>query len=897
MPVEWMVEILNTNDDSERSGMGIIVSFWKVVTCSHIVNDALGRDTDCCDEPDQHASIKIKLSGNASPIAMKVHKWTPPDPKQGSNEPYDIAVLKPADKKTQFKKPFATLIHHHTIEEDANNNISISGYSSRYPQDEATVKYTKANANDGKLAELIAIEPKPNEIKRIDSGYSGAPAHLGLEVIGMVRGIRDDDDQTVAYCLPSKSIASVCDDIDIKISFSDNYAHIIRVNDRLEELSKSNSFDVQAVVVENNNSILDIWSKDTKEEYGGNTLKPSSFLRDSRCKFLLLQAPGGAGKTSFLLKLFNSAIKYGTMPFYLDLSHPLQNGVQTNINPATGKYLFDTFAVGGAKYSDLKGLPKKADKLMIVDGLNEAKDDFNNIKGALEDLRAKFNNSCRIVLADRMTEKKDLNGFQIATILPLSKIEIKKHIPVIGKGSKKASGVKSDLRLLSAPFFLDIYVNKKIQDNSRIGMLEHYFTDKKICGIKPEQLKSLSKIAYDAYAKSGSIEIDKTWWESKLNNIGLNNNLQLIKPGVVCLRQKRNKIVFRHQLWHDFLVGYYIAGQIGKWQPKMFDIATIGKRSYEALEFAGEALNGRDFIDYLIEVYDWSWRAVLGILKRLETFKPKRDKNLIYLKEAYYATLAEKRFDHYEHTSGTFSDCAEFFRSKIQINYGGHEQLDGLVSDVETKFQPKGNSYMKKLLSDWEKIFVGKNHTSETLFDHLWDNPFLAWTAANVLRRGKVDDDLFHKLIGAYKALLNSHFCHRNVGARWRIVHILGRSENKVNLEFLQEVVKNDKEDKYVRFGAARSLVESVSLQEENQVRKDALSLLAGSIEDINEPIVVQELRRTAFFSKESLTPKNWPSNYLPVLKAGKIYFMKDKTEENKWSDQIKRINGIMLPN
>ncbi len=378
----------------------------------------------------------------------------------------------------------------------------------------------------------------------------------------------------------------------------------------------------------------------------------------------------------------------------------------------------------------------------------------------------------------------------------------------------------------------------------------------------------------------------------------------LQQSGITYVRDETDGKVcmFRHQILHDFLVCRHLA-RIDKedWQPWIFEVATLEKKSFEALEFSAEFLEGIDADEFLIEVYDWSWQAVFGIMMRLESLQSSSGEFFTpLLTEAFYSTLSEKKFDHFEHTSKNIQERILMFKSKIGIDYKRLENFEELISEVNDKYTPP-DCESRHLLEKWKNIFIINDEFSKDYIKYLWDNPLIAWTAANVFRRKAVKDKLFNRLVELYDAISSvCSDCPRSLSTRWRIVHILGRYPEEKNLSFLMKIVFNSKENKNVRFGAVRSLIEATSLINDEQMRADTLKYIACNLNSINEKIVVQELRRTAFFRLQENIPDNWRENYIPILQSCKKYFENDGNEEEtkRCLEQIDRLEneGKVVP-
>ena len=60
-------------------GMGILVDRDTVITCAHVVNEALGRESDVAERPKDDARIDIYFPFSSDDRKGKVRDWFPPE--------------------------------------------------------------------------------------------------------------------------------------------------------------------------------------------------------------------------------------------------------------------------------------------------------------------------------------------------------------------------------------------------------------------------------------------------------------------------------------------------------------------------------------------------------------------------------------------------------------------------------------------------------------------------------------------------------------------------------------------------------------------------------------------------------------------------------------------------
>ena len=664
----------------------------------------------------------------------------------------------------------------------------------------------------------------------------------------------------------------------------------------LKTFSSRKSYDIRLSFVDSINEIPLHWN--LKRDYEMEALKSQDLLSDSyENNQILIQAPGGFGKTSFLIDLLEQAKNSNYFPFYLDLSRSIDVS-NTDINgsvPHWEKKLFSAFSLAGI-FEDIKELANEYKILIIADGLNECKLDYNETLTFLNQIELNLGKGL-LVVSDRMLEKQNLYDYKMATILPLSRTVISTNMK---------TDIKDDtfLRLLSMPFFLDLYNSYENKSHcaeaipkNRIQMIEDYF--KEIGKINNTEFELLGKCALTAYEKSESTEFDNQDWETCLGKEGNDIADRLQQAGITYTieRDDGTKCMFRHQILHDFLVGRYLyAMGHSFWRPEIFESATFGK-SFEVLEFTAEYLPENDADTFLIEVYDWSWIAVINIINRLQSIIPSEKISFSpLLAEAFCATLAEKQFDHFEHSSERIKNRLASFKSTFDIDYLNYRDITSLLKEIYSKLSPQ-LSEDDSIINLWINVFCCQSLgtvESNKFFSFLWGDPLLAWTTANVFKRQFLNNDIYQKLVEFYDALYSvCNRCPKTISTRWRIVHILGKFPDKKNIDFLTTVVFNESEHKDIRYGAVRSLVEALSFIDDPDYRNQVLKLLSKRLIEIDKHRIVRELRRTALHRIPEAMPENWVNDYMPILISGKNYFYqkKDITEVMKWEAQTEKLS------
>ena len=227
---------------------------------------------------------------------------------------------------------------------------------------------------------------------------------------------------------------------------------------------------------------------------------------------IYLQAPGGFGKTSFLLHLLLAAINAGYVPFYLDAG--LAKNLPDAVNDDGLKALFDGCTVGG-RFQDFQKAAANdpaTRAAIILDGVNENVAETAKVIG-LANFLARNYGTTNVYVADRMTRRRDIaETFKLATILPID-LDGFSDGPIHDALSTAPNALK---KLLSTPFFLDLYLRLReksaaIGEGGRAAMLRDYFREYALPDPSDDAhpdavdavIAKLSDVAIAAYRTSG----------------------------------------------------------------------------------------------------------------------------------------------------------------------------------------------------------------------------------------------------------------------------------------------------------------------------------------------------------------------------------------------------------
>lgn len=614
-----------------------------------------------------------------------------------------------------------------------------------------------------------------------------------------------------------------------------------------------------------------------------------------------LKTPGGFGKTFYLLQLVRASIEAGYVPFYLDLK-----GTSETSDPSAEACarLFGAASQKGASWQSLlKARDAGFPVLVAVDSLNEAST-VPQIEKLLQFLVRTFGDRLLLIIADRLSEEVPKVPGQLATILPLSADEVEKRLATLNPAQASASFRK----LLSIPFFLALYeavAHRTPQPaanfKSRPDILYGYFA---IChdsqvdsgrmkGAGREIVRKLAPVAFVGYRDYG-IVMPQAWFEAQLKTQGL--SVDALRAAGMLIKDSSEGILFSHQLFHDFLVGYHLAdpddefaGAL-RWNSGSFDTASLKGRSFDALEFAVELAQRAD--ELIIEIYDWSYRAAFHLVLKSERDLPGAlPVNWGALRDALIILNSEKQFDPFQHTRRAANERAAAIGREVstKFNRQDFQSLKDLMELAETEYAHPG------LYSIWKQIFLLEGKPTSSQWALLQHVPLVAWTAANAFRRSVSDrDELMGYLLALYDALLTrQEIVPSAIGTRWRIVHIFGACNRDDIVEKLCQIVMRETAEpaQWIQYGAVRSLVEIASRRPDENACKAILDRLLGMMGKQITPRsrAFGELRETAILVERRSW---WPSAYCSILEKGES-LASTPEEAEAWAKRKKDLKGL----
>lgn len=853
-------------------GAGWLVSETQVITCAHVVNSALGRDRFCTACPVDPirimppAALNRDTSDDLTP-RWTVQKWSPVSKASGGGFEGDVALLTSDSGKVLAPRKFAAL----RSSDLTGASFLAFGYPQSVPQGRSARGEFGSRAN--RRIELI---PSVNSKELPTQGFSGAPVIAGGFVAGIVAS--DLAEESRAYMIPVDDIVELLPDLlEPAPDRSIKFPHLKHLASRLKPDNrgrlKGTVFDLRAVAVENFERIVALTREPSPETYSDGEMDASRFLEEllKDDRRVVLSAPGGSGKTHFLIDVARYALFAGLLPFWLNLKE-LNGVLEKEDKLALAQRIFNNCSIVGDYKKFEEVAAADADNVVIfADGLNERGDaSFDRIAEALFQL-TNAKPGVALVIGVRMSYRAILTNFRWTSLSPLSGEEIHQHLqsPPAGEHWK---------RLLSSPFFLALFLQlgstRTLPGNVTRNVIfrryfaEHVFQD------DPDKwdASKLARAAFSVYETASAPWAPQTVWEQS----GFDNQMLTALESAGALihaeGEPTTSIGFRHQLLHDWCAACHVARlDESDWNNKVFDSLTLHGASSDAIDMVAEQLVTNQTSRFLIRTYDWSWSAVLEAILNLELGRHGGKSEISTdFRDAMFALNALRRFDVFEHTQGAIRELLQ-----------GYSKLEGALALMECKKPSDVISLVSKrfpeppsdpLLTRWRDRFLRASDGDCRELDDLGEDPFLSWTATNLMRMriGGVSSACAGAAARVYQALRKEAVEPQSaIGWRWRIVHLLGAANEEWIPKFLEGVLFDDKEHDWVRYGAARSLLEQAARSAERERRTGILDMLTRRLGEIASPKIRGELRRATIIGEGHDAPEGWYEGVGNILREG----------------------------
>ncbi len=884
-PEQITGRVLSANDGTV--GAGWIVSSKQVITCAHVINEALGRSLEDDSQPEGEVPVIFPGSienGAGSAVRCVVKIWKPV--KKGSRGGYqgDIASLEAMGDRA-YDLPQIRWIGSRKL-------IDASFVAFGFPKEPVQGRSAWGRIGS-KAAHRIELIPHGNDKELPERGFSGAPVIVSGGVAGIVGSNLEVGSR--AYMIPVDDFKELVPGATSLPAYAHAHPHLKYLDEALKEYDKRSSgqsFDLRAGLFNDLEAIRAALRAAPLDSYAEDHLNPAGFVKaitSRNGKVVLLSAPGGSGKTHFAIDVARQAFARGLIPFWLDLKK-LRGEIKDLDQDLVVRKIFGECTISGDSSEFKKAAEKSGDDIWIfADRLNEyggSQDSRDRLFEVLYQLTRAYP-GVTLVASDRVSGLQPPGRLQWATLLPVSLDEMRaslRQIPVRGEWQ----------RLLASPFFLALFLRLQSGDQStgfttRHEIFAQYFAEHVFKNPNWNSSK-LGEAAFELYRRAaGPVAPEEDWQKA-----GFDNELLAPLTGAsVVTRTKRGTqtlLEFNHQLLHDWCAAVHVAGlSEGSWTNDTFDVLTLNGASNDAIELVGEQLDSKKASTFLVRLYDWSWKGVLEAILNLEAMRHggvsavPRD-----LRDAFFALNALRVHDLFQHTRDAVRPLVDAY-AKLEGALPLHECKDeaGVIELVRDKYpqSPSDSS-----LSMWRQIFLRESPADWRDLDVLAKDPLIGWTATNIMRIKGITREAAIAARSSFVALrAEASKSQTAVGQRWRIVHLFGAvNEEPWVQEFLLQVLFDKCENEWVRFGTVRSLLEQAAREKDPERRKTLLQLLTGRIGEINSEKIRSEFRRASIIAEPGRAPMGWYEDIEPIVAQGsKLAGTKD---EGAWKEQLARI-------
>ncbi len=876
-----LVAILN--GEMKPVGTGFLIGREYVLTCAHVINSSLGKDKRSQDKPLAMVELAFVADKARTTAKAEVVKWFPPAAENGAvPEIEDLAAL-----KLKVQPPENISIAQLAIYgELAGKKFEAFGFPSDYSKGQWQTGKINRGAQDQRWELLDAGEDKRPFVR---GGFSGGPVIVNnTYVVGLVVSARAQDPVPSAYAIPIRDAAVICEALDIRIlpGIALDFPHVsVLLRDEAASPTAKVFFDLRAKAVGDIEEIASLFLQQPPLDYGSGVLAPSAILSDGNLNAIFLQAPGGAGKSTFLRKLVLTAAEHNHVPFMLDVTKRLPG----KLEELPEKQIIDSWALSG-NFDHLKQAldqlgPERI--LLLVDRLNEGTLSPDQVLPALLRIAENVCPGVRLIAAGRVKRitAPEISRFTLCTVLPLPQQVQKKHLAELWNPGLS--------KLFANPFFvnmqLELAADKSKRKNlPRASMFRRFFQQHG--SIREEEFSQLCEAAFGAYRDCKATVFPKQAWTKLLKAAGYEGDetvggaVLFEKTGV----ESPENAQFQHQLLQDFLAGCYVAQDNARWCAEYFDDATLAGSSFEAIEFAAERLGTRA-AEFLVQVYDWNYMAVIESVRNLDAGRHGASSPVSPdFKDALYFLNVLRLFDRFEHTRKRIETVLKDLKVTAGFELTEVSSVQDLKEKVSRFYQP-----VTEMFRTWKRLFLRNDIVKLHDLTLLAETPFLSWTAVNVFHALDWDASVESTVTLLYDTAKKISFT--NIGYRWRAVHLLGgRSTNDI-ITFLFMVVADANENEWVRYGAVRSLAESISLVSKPDLRREYINRLARLIE--SKPglpwIVLSEIINTAVLAINA--PANWYEDYLLLLKKGREVSAAagDERQVGVWEKRISKVSSL----
>jgi hypothetical protein len=307
---------------------------------------------------------------------------------------------------------------------------------------------------------------------------------------------------------------------------------------------------------------------------------------------------------------------------------------------------------------------------------------------------------------------------------------------------------------------------------------------------------------------------------------------------------------------------------------------------------AAEQLPYEDVTSFLVCAYDWNWRAVLEVILEFEQ-RQHGGKSPVArgFRDAIFSLNALRQFDLFEHTQeavGSLLDQYALVEEALPIF--DCERIEQIFAAYRASYE---NIPLEHPLDAFREVFLDARTADADAAEDLVRGPFLGWTKANRVRLVAASPEFIERALLIRILFFATPKTQESIGVRWRIVHTLGRAGATAAIDLLERVLFNPAEHKWIRFGAARSLMERAATAASRVDRQTILKGLIERLTEIDLPEPRSELRNATIIGKHNLVPQDWYEDVIPLLERG-LEVTKTMTPDDviNWDKRLEQVRS-----
>ena len=201
-----LVRILaDSGHPSRPLGAGFLITPNRVLTCAHVIADALDIPRNTQTRPDKPVWLDLPLLANSKPCRGDVTDWYPINDQARHGELEDIAILTLTQQPAADAEPVSKV----AVKNFSNRTVLVPGFPAGYDDGHWISGQTKGVVGNG----WVQLD---NELGRhgVTPGFSGAPVWDDREqaVIGMIVSVPRGE-RSIAYMVPAATLNTLAPEL------------------------------------------------------------------------------------------------------------------------------------------------------------------------------------------------------------------------------------------------------------------------------------------------------------------------------------------------------------------------------------------------------------------------------------------------------------------------------------------------------------------------------------------------------------------------------------------------------------------------------------------------------------------------------------------------------------